>query len=78
MLTKIEIYQQPAAFVDTVILSWMIESMSKRHPMSIHQRDMMSAGLSTDALQMSWLAHNLPVYIAGKMTAVLQLTDTDV
>lgn len=77
MLAAVEIYQQPAGFVDSVIMTWMIQALAREHSLSIHQRDMFSAALSSSTAQASHLSHSVLTFVAGKMTPVLQLTDTD-
>jgi hypothetical protein len=77
MLKNIEIYQQPAGFSDSIIMSWMIERSSEEVPQAIHQRDLFAAALSEDAVKACFLSHQSQIWIAGKMTSVLQLTDTD-
>jgi len=78
MLTRVMVLQQPAGFVDGVIMKWLIEDLAERFPLMVHQRDMFEAGLNENAQKASFLAHSVMSYVAGKMTAVLQLTDTDV
>jgi len=77
LFESVSVMSQPAAFVDNIILSWTIEEHSKAFPQSVWQRDMFAAAFSQEAASAMFLAHELPCSIAAKMTAVLQLTDTD-
>jgi hypothetical protein len=77
MLESIDVYQQPSGFTDSVIMAWVLEAQSERVPQAIHQRDLFAAALSEPAKRMSYLCHQLQAWIGGKMTSVLQLTDTD-
>ena len=75
----IEVMQQPAAFCDGVIISWIAE-MRKNEGYSrvISVRDMFAGGLSQSAKRMSIVTSQLLSFIAGKMTPVMQLTDVAV
>ena len=46
-------------------------------PQAIHLRDAVASAASESAVRASFLAHQLRATIAGKMTPVLQVTDTD-
>lgn len=76
-LEVVEVYQQPAAFVDSIVMSWIVSKLAAEHPLSIHQRDMFAAAMSSDVQKASFLSHSAMSFISGKMTPVLQLTDTD-
>ena len=74
----VEIYQQPAGFEDSVITAWKIEKQAQAASCSIGLRDMFAGGLSETALATAATFGQLPVFIRGKMTAAVQVTDTDV
>ena len=71
-------YSQPAANVDSVIHCWQLEAESSELGPCVYQRDMFAAARSVHALRASFLATQLRSFILSKMTARLQLTDTDV
>ena len=73
----IEVMQQPAAVVDTVINQWALEDLGSRYPVSIWQRDMLAATRSAKAKATMQVINQIEANIMGKMTPVLQLTDTD-
>jgi len=77
MLKHVDIYQQPSGFNDSITMSWMHEELSREHVVAIHQRDMFGAALSSDAQKAAFLSHSVSTFVSGKMTSVLQLTDTD-
>eukprot|EP00959_Pyramimonas_sp_CCMP1952_P279264 5838707-Pyramimonas_sp.AAC.1 len=74
----VEIYQQPAGFEDSVITVWKIQHQAKAAACSIGLRDMFAGALSESAINASAAFGQLPVFIRGKMTAAVQVTDTDV
>ena len=79
-LSRVEVMQQPAAFADGVITCWICE-MRLKHEGLITQvcvRDLFAGGLSASIQRMSYMTNQLRTYVAGKMTAVMQLTDTGV
>ena len=74
----ISVMQQPAAVVDSVITTWSIMEMAMKYPCMLWQRDLSGGGgFSLQAKQAMKIAGQVPSWIAGKMTAVLQITDTD-
>ena len=78
LFEKIRVYAQPAATMDEVTQVWHIEDLMKEFPQAVHQRDLFSAALTDKSKIAMKLAHHLPHWIAGGMTPVLQLTDTDI
>ena len=78
MLEQIEIYQQPSGFADGVIVSWITEKSAERVPQAIHQRDLFAGAMGESAKRAAYLSHQAQAWVGGKMTAVLQLTDTDI
>ena len=74
----IDIYTQPQAFVDSVIQKYQLAKHAKRYKTSLALRDLYSAAYSPESKTAMALAGQLPAWIRGKMTAVQQVTDTDV
>ena len=77
LFERLEVMSQPAATVDSVIFKWSLETQAKEMTCSLFQRDMLSAALSTDSRVAMSLANQVPAWIEGGMTPVLQITDTD-
>ena len=59
-------------------MSWIAAKSAERVPLAIHQRDLFAGALSESAKRASYLSHQAQAWVGGKMTAVLQLTDTDI
>jgi len=78
LLKNLEIYQQPAAFVDGIIMQWRLQGQCKRFRQTVWQRDLFSAAFQDSVRAAMGYSHQLPSWIGAKMTAVLQVTDTDV
>ena len=78
MLEDIEVFQQPAGFVDEIIMVWHLQLQAKRYPQCLHQRDLFAASLTETSQKACYLGQQVQTFIAGKMTPALQLTDTDV
>ena len=72
------VFQQPAAFMDEIIVTWIAEDSAQHFVQAIHQRDLFGAALTQTAKKASKLAQQISSWIAPKMTPVLQLTDTDI
>ena len=77
LMSKVEIMQQPAANVDSVILSWSIQAQAAQYPASIWMRDCFSSVFSDSATESMALANQLSCLVAEKCTSKLQITDTD-
>jgi len=77
-MNKLSVTSQPAGFVDGVVVSWVVEELAEEFPQAIHLRDSYAAGASESCKTASYLGHQLRCTIAGKMTPVLQVSDTDV
>ena len=73
----LEVYSQPAAVVDSVIMKWMLEEQCKHFPCSIWCRDMLEAGQSGQTRLVQSLAQQLPSRVYGGVTCLIQVTDTD-
>ena len=77
LMSKIELMQQPAANVDSVIPSWSIEAQAQQYPASLWQRDCFSSVFSDTATEAMALANQVSCLVAEKCTSKLQITDTD-
>ena len=77
LMSKIELMQQPAANVDSVILSWSIEAQAQQYPASLWQRDCFISVFSDTATKAMALANKVSCLVAEKCTSKLQITDTD-
>ena len=76
---EIEVMQQPSAFCDGVIIAWIAEMRKKEgYDKIISVRDMFAGGLSASCRRMSIACGQLLTFIGGKMTPVMQVTDTAV
>ena len=78
MLEKVEVMQQPAGFSDSIIAKWRIEQMCVENVGVLHSRDLCGSYLSETSRKASFLSHEICHWIAGKLSAVMQVTDTDV
>ena len=77
LMRHFHVYSQPSSNTDGVIMSWVIRDMSKTLGMRLHQRDMFGAAFVDEVRNMQFLGHEVASNIMGKMTAAMQLTDTD-
>ena len=77
LLRHFFVYSQPSSNTDGVIMSWVIRDMSSRLGMRLHQRDMFGAAFVDEVRNMQFLGHEVAANIMSKMTASMQLTDTD-
>ena len=78
LVQEIELMQQPSGFQDSIISKWRIEAQASQYVQKLHSRDINASYLSSSARMASFLSHEVNHFLAGKITAVLQLTDTDV
>ena len=76
--SSIDVYQQPSGFVDSIVTKWITERQSEFVVQAVHQKDLFAAALGEVSKRACFLSHVFQAWIAGKMTAVLQLTDTDI
>jgi hypothetical protein len=74
---NLEVYCQPAAVVDSVIMKWMLEEQCKAFPCSLWCRDMLAAGQSGQTRLVQSLAQQIPSRVYGGVTCLIQVTDTD-
>ena len=77
LFENVVVYQQPAAFLDNVIHKWMLEDLASRYPRTVWQRDALAAHMAPEAVEAMFVSWQVPSYIGGHMTPVLQITDTD-
>jgi hypothetical protein len=77
LFDRVSVMSQPAANVDSVIFCWAQQELASEIPCSLWQRDCFSASFSEDAQQALFLNQSVSTTVAAKMTAALQLTDTD-
>ena len=77
LVAKLDIMSQPAANVDSVILSWVIEGQATEYPCSVWQRDCFSSVFSDTAAESMALAQQISCLVAAKCTSKLQITDSD-
>jgi hypothetical protein len=74
----LSVMAQPAAVVDNIIQAWQLEELGDQYPCSICQRDMLGSYRSASSQKAMQVIGMLDAPILGKMTAVLQVTDTDI
>ena len=77
LFSNIILMQQPAAWLDDVIHAWSLEELSQQFPQALWQRDVLATHCSQGTQDALMWSHQLQSIIAGKMTPVLQLCDTD-
>ena len=78
LFKHIRIYQQPAGYVDTIIFTWRQEELMELFPQSVWQRDLFAAALTDTSRKSMCYSQSIPCWVASQMTAVLQITDTDI
>ena len=78
LISQFEIMQQPAGYCDSIIMSWITEMRAEEVGQCIHVRDAFGGGWSLSSMRANFICSSVSALIAGKMTPVLQLTDTDV
>ena len=78
LFERLEVMQQPAAVTDSVIFNWIAEEQAAAFGATLWTRDVCGgAGGGDHCLSSMFAAGQLANYIAAKMAAVLQPTDTD-
>ena len=77
LFSNITLMQQPAAWLDDVIHCWSLEELSQQFPQALWQRDVLATHCSQGTQDALMWCQQLQSIIAGKMTPVLQLCDTD-
>ena len=71
------VMSQPSSNMDSIVMSWSIREQARESPLSLHQRDCFTAAFSQDVQSHQWVSHQIACSIMSKMTAAMQLTDTD-
>ena len=74
---NMQFYQQPSGFDDGVICAWSDEHQAQQAPCSIRVVDSFRGNLSREVRETAALHNQLITEIEAKMTAKLQVTDTD-
>ncbi|CAE7422092.1 unnamed protein product [Symbiodinium natans] len=77
LFRRISVMSQPSANVDGVIYVWAQQELAALTPVCIQQRDCYAAAWSSSAAESLLYSNRLQTIIGPKMTASLQLTDTD-
>ena len=77
LFESVEVMSQPASNVDSVILSWAIESQAQAFPCSVWQRDCFSSVFGEAAEKAMFLGQQISCLVAEKCTSKIQITDTD-
>ena len=72
-----DVYSQPGATVDTILMSWVVEANSAKVPATFSLRDCLAASFSEDVVRSKQLSNQFEAYVFPKLTATLQVTDTD-
>ena len=77
LFREISVMSQPSANVDGIIFAWSQEALAALAPASLHVRDCFAAAWSSSAAESLFYGQCLQTVIGPKLTASLQLTDTD-
>eukprot|EP00438_Fugacium_kawagutii_P023501 Skav201510 [mRNA] locus=scaffold1154:403000:409629:+ [translate_table: standard] len=77
LVGEVDIMSQPAANVDSVILTWVIQRQAEEYPCSVWMRDCFSSVFADSTTEALALANQLSCLVAEKCTSKLQITDTD-
>ena len=72
-----QVYQQPSGFDDNIICSWKVERQASQSACSMRVVDSFAGGLSPEVRKMAALLNQIITEIEAKMTAAVQVTDTD-
>jgi hypothetical protein len=76
LLENLEVYSQPAACADSIIMTWMMEAQAEAFPCTLWVRDMLAAGAGT-VRQAATLSGQMLGHIQGGTTCLVQTTDTN-
>ena len=76
MLSLFRVMSQPSAFVDSVIHQWHLRHQQAQYPVSLAVRDPFTGAYSETSRLSMQVSGQMPSWISGGMTPVLQLTDT--
>ena len=72
-----QVYQQPSGFDDNIICRWTVEHQASQSACSMRVVDSFAGGLSQDVRETCALRNQIITEIEAKMTAAIQVTDTD-
>ena len=73
----LEVYSQPAAVVDSIIMKWMLQEQAEAFPCSIWCRDMLAAGHAMQTKLVQAAGQQIGCRVYGGVTCLVQVTDTD-
>jgi hypothetical protein len=76
LLDNLEVYSQPAACADSIIMTWMMEAQAEAFPSTLWVRDMLAVGAGT-VRQAAALSGQMLGHIQGGTTCLVQTTDTN-
>ena len=77
LFEHVDVMQQPAAVMDSILFAWVVEAQAMKYPVSLWQRDLSGGGgYALQSMKAMQVANQVPTWILGKMTSVLQITDT--
>ena len=77
LVAEVGIMSQPAANVDSVILTWVVQGQAEEFPATVWQRDCFSSVFAEAPTEAMALANQLSCLVAAKCTSKLQITDSD-
>jgi len=77
LLVNLEVFSQPAACVDSIIMTWMIQSQAAAFPSSLWLRDMLAEGNTPLVQQAATLSGQMMGHIQGGTNFYVQTTETD-
>ncbi|CAE7251393.1 unnamed protein product [Symbiodinium natans] len=77
LFEQVSVMSQPSANVDSIIFKWSQEELAKVSVVALHQRDAFAGAWTTSATESLYASNHLQCLLAPKLTASLQLTDTD-
>ena len=78
LFEHIDLYQQPAAVIDGVLLQWRLRRLAERFPCSVWQRDCLATYFTPEATAALHAAQQIQSRVAADMTPVCQLVDTTI
>ncbi|CAE7439407.1 unnamed protein product, partial [Symbiodinium sp. CCMP2592] len=77
LFEHVSVMMQPSSNADSIILSWVAQELSEAFPALLVQRDCLGASFTESVPGAHFLGNTIQTLVAPKMTASLQLTDTD-
>ena len=76
LFSGLMVWQQPAAFCDAVLHSWLVRHESLEFPQVIRLVDAFAGGWTEAGKEQMWLLQQMQACVAPGCTAVSQITDT--